>query len=203
MPILAEVVVDAIKEDESRYRSMIKSGELKLDRIFVHDGIGYNLYLGKDNYIAALANCRLIALFKGDDCVYSCYYKMAETPHFGKRVVQVEVRQSGSMVGLARNIMLNYFLKHYDSIRTDLSNTKSGLKMWQTFFGEQRHNLYFYNARINIDLRQPNGAINQDATCAEYPAHIRRVHTKELPVQWWHDNREGNVHVVYALKTPY
>lgn len=206
MPILADVLVESIKEDEARYLQMIADGELESMGHHVFRGIGYKLFVGTDRHIESLSRCRLVVLFKGEDCVYSCYYKMAENEYFGNRVVQVEVRQIPSLPGLARHMMFDYFLRNFDSIRTDLSSTAQGRAMWQSFYAEYRKtpDLHFYQGRINIDMRQPDGMNNQDAACPEVVTKLRSMHNgcTVLREGMWHDNKQGNVVVIYASNKP-
>lgn len=206
MPILADALVEPIKDDEGRYLQMIADGDLEESEPFGFMGIGYKLYVGTDRYVPGLSNCRLVVLFKGEDCVYSCYFKMAENQYFGNRVVQVEVRQSPKLPGLARSMMRNYFLRFYDSIRTDLSSTPQGRNMWQQFYTDYRKagDVYFYQGLVNIDLRKSDGSNNQDASCPEVVTHLRAMRNActVLREGMWHDNKEGNVIVIYASNKP-
>lgn len=206
MPILADALVEPIKEDEGRYLQMIADGDLEENGLFTFKGIGYKLFVGTDRHIQGLSGCRLIVLFKGDDCVYSCYYKMAENQYFGNRVVQIEVRQAQSLPGLARHVMRNYFLRHYDSIRTDLSSTPQGRNMWQQFYIDHRKEkeLFFYQGLVNIDLRKSDGSNNQDASCPELVFDVRAMRNActVLREGMWHDNKQGNVVVIYASNKP-
>ncbi len=206
MPILADALVEPIKEDEGRYLQMIADGDLLENGPFAYEGIGYKLYVGTDRYIAGLSGCRLLVLFKGNDCVYSCYYKLAENQYFGNRAVQVEVRQSPKLPGLARHVMRYYFLRHYDSIRTDLSSTPQGRSMWQQFYIDHRKEkeLFFYQGTVNIDLRKSDGSNNQDASCPEVVTHLRAMRNActVLREGMWHDNKQGNIIVIYASNKP-
>lgn len=202
MPILADVLVETLKDDEPRYLQMIESGELVYDRKIVAMARVYQLYVGVDRYVESLSNCRLVVLLKDGECVYSCYYKVAHSPYFGNRVVQTEVRQAPGRPGIARSMMKNYFLKDYDCIRTDLGSTTQGMKMWQTFYDDFRHELFFYKAQVNIDLRTSDGLSNQDASYTEVARRVGRIRLGRLHPNWWHDNKAGNVCVIYASNNP-
>lgn len=210
MPILANVLVDPIKDDEPRYLQMIADRQLIEVGPYAFMGIGYKLYEGKDLFIPALKGCRLVVLFKGMDCVYSCYYKVGQNEYFGRRVVQVEVRQAPHLPGLARAFMKNYFLRHYDSIRTDLGSTPQGRQMWNKFYLDHRKKgeLFFYHGVVNIDVNTPDGMSNQDASNPEIAERLFTMSTASALMRQnlWHDNKCADVAVIYAsnksLRTP-
>lgn len=204
MPILTNDLTEKIVEDEQRYFQMINSGELVPDGVFAYYmAIPYKVYLGVDRHIGnSLSTCRLMVLVKGEDVVYSCYYKVAENEYFGRRVVQVEVRQSPDLPGLARSVMRHYWLRNFDAIRTDLSGTNSGQTMWKQFFAHYKKELHFYKGLVNIDLRLSNGSDNQDPACPERVTHLKTMRSINYFDGMWHSNKDGNVSVIYASNKP-
>ena len=205
MPIFADPLYETIEDDADRYRQLIADGELVEAGVFMmYRAIGYRIYLGADRSVGnSLSTCRLMVLTKGHDIVYSCYYKVAENEYFGNRAVQVEVRQAPHLPGLARAVMRHYFLTEFDSLRTDLSGTEAGKKMWRQFYKEYRKELYFYKGFVNIDMRQPYGSINQDAACSERATHLKPMcNGASMRDELWHDNKQGNVVVIYASTKP-
>jgi len=205
MPILADAVVETIADDEERYRQLIASGDLEQVGVYAYyKAVPYKLYLGTDRMIGnSLSTCRLLVLAKGDEFVYSCYYKVAENEYFGQRAVQLEVRQAPHLRGLARNVMRNYFLLKFDALRTDLSGTPCGRHMWQEFYKEFRKDYHFYHGFVNIDLRTSHGDNNQEAACPDRVTHIKSLKTGvAMRDELWHDNKAGNVTVIYISNKP-
>nr|DAF93603.1 MAG TPA: hypothetical protein [Myoviridae sp. ctshb19] len=205
MPILADNVVETLASEESRYLEMIDRGELVETGVFAyHKAIPFKIFMGTDHYVGeVLAACRLLVLVKGQDVVYACYYKTAENEYFGNRVVQVEVRQSPAWPGLARAMMRHHFLRHFDAVRTDISGTHDGRRMWQKLYADYRKELYFYQGRLNIDLRTSSGDNNQDAACPDRVTHIKSLKTGvAMRDEMWHDNKLGNVVVIYMANKP-
>lgn len=192
MPILANAVLEQIGNDVDRYEDILNSQTCAYRGSITYDGVIYTAVEISDTEINGLDDCRLLLLYSQQDgIVYSCYFKHVTTETFGHRVVQVEVRCT--VPGLARAAMSEYFMLHYDSLRTDISNTPAGRKMWERFIRQDGFN--FYLADITIDLRTENGAHNQDAYRPEIYQNLRHYNADE---QIWHDNRKGDVIVVYA-----
>uniref|UniRef100_A0AB39CDT9 Uncharacterized protein n=1 Tax=Pseudomonas phage HRDY3 TaxID=3236930 RepID=A0AB39CDT9_9VIRU len=205
MPILADSVQETIEDDAERYLQMVASGELRPAGVFaMYKAIPFRMYLGTDRLIGnSLATCRLLVLTKGDEIVYSCYYKVAENEYFATRAVQVEVRQTPRYPGLARAVMRHHFMREFDSLRTDLSGTECGRNMWRQFYKDYRKELHFYKGFVNIDLRKSDGSNNQDAACPDKVTHLKHMKTgSSLRDEMWHDNKDGNVVVIYATKVP-
>jgi hypothetical protein len=205
MPILADPLYESIEDDADRYRQLIADGELVEAGVFaMYRAIPYKIYLGADRLVGnSLAQCRLLVLTKGHDIVYSCYYKVAENEYFGNRAVQVEVRQAPHLPGLARSMMRHYFLREFDALRTDLSGTAAGREMWRSFYKQYRKELYFFKGHVNIDLRLSNGSNNQDAACPDRVTHLKHIENGcSVRDEMWHDNKDGNVVVLYASNKP-
>lgn len=193
MPILANTIIATLEEDADRYTDMLI--ESTVSDVLEHDGAVYDVYANlSDKEIPGLEDCALMVLTDSDNAiVYSCYYKLIGTQVFGKRIVQVEVRCS--VPGLARVVMERLVQKGL-TVRTDISNTPAGRKMWERFIQQSGFN--FYLAELTIDLRAPQGFINQDANQPEIYKNLRHLSPDE---EIWHPNRKsGYVTVVYATK---
>lgn len=192
MPILADSILEPIGYDIDRYNNILDSQTCAYRGGITLGGVFYTAVEICDTEINGLENCRLLLLYSIDEgIVYSCYFKHVMTKTFGHRVVQVEVRCT--VPGLARAAMSEYFMRHYDSLRTDISNTPAGRKMWERFISQDGFN--FYLSDLTIDLRNEQGAHNQDAYQPEIYQNLRHYNADE---QIWHDNRKGDVIVVYA-----
>lgn len=193
MPILANTIIATLEDDADRYTDMLIASTVS--DVLEHDGAVYDVYSSlSDKEIPGLEDCSLMVLTDSDNTiVYSCYYKLVGTRVFGKRIVQVEVRCS--VPGLARAVMERLVQKGL-TLRTDISNTPAGRKMWERFIQQSGFN--FYLAELTIDLRAPQGFINQDANQPEIYKNLRRLSPDE---EVWHPNRKsGYVTVVYATK---
>ena len=193
MPILANTVIATLEDDADRYADMLVNA--RVYSVVKFDGNAYDLYAGlSDTEIDGLEDCTLMLLTDADNAVvYSCYYKVASAPKFGIRVVQVEVRCS--VPGLARH-MMQRMVNNGHVIRTDISNTPAGRKMWERFI--QQNDFEYFIADLSIDLRKPYGHTNQDANQNEIYENLRKLEAGE---EIWHPNRKsGYVSVVYATK---
>ena len=189
MPILANALIEKLEVDYDRYCDLLQGTQCGyLLKTHTDTFVAYDV---KDTAIPGLEDCRLLLVRLKDEIVYSCYYKVVDNPFFGKRVVQVEVRTVSH--GLARLVMSQYFLKRFDAIRTDISNTPAGRKMWEKFIGTDQYE--FYIAELSIDARTELGRRNQNANSVESILNLRRLTTDDVI---WHDNRRGNVSVIYA-----
>jgi hypothetical protein len=192
MPILANALIAPLEDDIDRYAQIIGDDSINCG-VMEHDGITYEMREFQDTEITGLEDCRVRTLnvYGTDEIVYSCYFKSVRSPTFGQRVVQVEVRTQ--VPGLARAVMRNQILQRGRCLRSDISNTPAGRKMWERFI--QQGDFNFYLADLSIDLRKPYGAHNQDANQIEIFQNLRPYDAKE---KVWHDNRQGDVIVVYA-----
>lgn len=187
MPILANPFAIPLSDDEVRY-AFLQPDAPDFKYSFRNETlIGYLL---KDETIE---DTELLLLYNDDnELLYSCYFKVAHHPKLGERVVQVEVRCVEP--GLARDVMANYFLKHYDSIRCDIQTTMAGLRMWDKFV--KSTDFKFYVGWLGIDLRTAHGENNQDANRAEIFDSFGPLNK---PVLFYQDtNRLGSVSVIYA-----
>jgi len=189
MPILANALIDKIEVDHDRYCDLLRYE--KYVRLIHGDNATFTAYEIVDTAVPGLEDCKLLLVADMCEVVYACYYKVANHPTFGQRVVQVEVRTD--VPGLARLIMSQYFLQRYVSIRTDISNTPAGRKMWEKFIKADQQE--FYIADLPIDANTELGRHNQNANNVETVNNLRRLTTDDVI---WHDNRRGNVSVVYA-----
>jgi hypothetical protein len=190
MPILANALIERIDVDRDRYLGLIN--RCKYAILMKEGDDTYRAYETKDPSVPGLEDCRLLIVTLNDrDIIYSCYFKVVEHPFFGSRVVQVEVRSDEP--GTARFVMQRFFLKHYGALRTDISHTPAGRKMWERFIETNQCN--FYIADLPIDANTELGRRNQDANNVEQFYHLRRLTTDDVI---WHDNRRGNVSVIYA-----
>lgn len=190
MPILANALIAKLDDDVARYQQIIETDSMNCGTL-VHDGVTYNIREFQDTEIAGLEDCRVRTLSVRDEIVYSCYFKFVRSMMFGTRVVQVEVRTQ--VPGLARAVMRNQILERGWCMRSDISNTPAGRKMWERFIQQGEFN--FYLADLSIDLRTPDGALNQDANQLEIIHSLRPYDANE---KVWHDNRQGDVIVIYA-----
>lgn len=189
MPILADPFAIPLSDDEVRY-AFLQPDAPDFKYSFRNETlIGYLL---KDETIE---DTELLLLYDSDNTLlYSCYFKTAHHPKLGERVVQVEVRSTEP--GLARDVMANYFLKHYDAIRCDIQTTMAGLRMWDKF-RKQHPEFNFYVGWLGIDLRTEHGEKNQDANQPEiFDAFWKLNGTQILSLQ--DTNRLGSVSVIYA-----
>lgn len=196
MPILANAELPLLEQDIERYNYILNTQTCAYTGGIVHEGIEYKTVEISDTEINGLEDCRVLVMYStpGDgEIVYSCYFRRAVIPVLGRRVVQIEVRCN--IPGLARAAMSQYFLKRYNAVRTDISNTPSGMRMWKRFIKQGKHN--FYLADVSIDMRGPHGEHNQNANLPEIYQNLRNYNAGE---KIWHDNRKGDVVVVYATK---
>lgn len=199
MPILANTVIASLEEDIPRYEKIIaREGTKQWGQGVEHDGKFYDVLSDyKDTAIPGLEDCNLMLLRDAArNIVYSCYYKLVGIRGIGTRIVQVEVRCN--VPGLARAAM-HYFM-HFPNaaLRTDISNTPAGRKMWERFIAQRGYGYHFHLAELLIDLRTPFGATNQDANQVETFENLRHYSPDE---EIWHPNRKsGYVTVVYATK---
>lgn len=188
MPILADPFAIPLSDDEVRY-VFLQPDAPDFKYSFVTETL--TGYLLKDETIE---DTELLLLYDDDNVlVYACYFKTAHHHIFGERVVQVEVRCT--LPGLARDVMANYFLKHYDSIRCDIQTTMAGMRMWDKF--QKSTDFHFYVANVSIDLRTPHGEQNQNANLPETVDDLRPL--SDTPVLDLIDsNRTGIARVIYA-----
>lgn len=190
MPILANALIEKIEVDHDRYCDLLQNETCV--RLVHGDNATFAAFEVVDTAVPGLEDCKLLLLADMYEVVYACYYKVAVHPIFGKRVVQVEVRTE--VPGLARLVMSQYFLQRFDSLRTDISNTPAGRKMWEKFI-KNSNEQEIYIADLSIDANTELGRRNQDANTVEEIQNLRRLTSDDVI---WHDNRRGNVSVVYA-----
>lgn len=188
MPILANPFAIPLSDDEVRY-VFLQPDAPDFQYTFGRESL--TGYLLKDETIE---DTELLLMYDDDNVlVYACYFKTAHHQIFGERVVQVEVRST--LPGLARDVMANYFLKHYDSVRCDVQTTMAGMRMWDKF--QKDTEFHFYVANVSIDLRTPHGEQNQDANRPETVDDLRPL--SDTPVLDLIDsNRTGIARVIYA-----
>lgn len=194
MPILANASLPMLELDIDRYEHILNTQTCMYRGGAYHEDTYYKFVEISDTEINGLEDCRVLLAYADSTnggIVYSCYFRQAKTSKFGQRVVQVEVRCT--VPGLAREIMREYFMRHYDTLRTDISNTPSGRRMWEKFVLDAGQ--HYYLADVSIDLRKPYGASNQDANQPEIYQNLRPYNADEMI---WHDNRQDAVVVVYA-----
>jgi hypothetical protein len=188
MPILADPFAIPLSDDEVRYAFLQPDAP---DFKYSFGTMSLIGYLLKDETIE---DTELLLLYDDDTVlVYSCYFKVAHHHTLGERVVQVEVRST--LPGLARDVMANYFLKHYDSIRCDIQTTMAGLRMWDKFV--KSTDFHFYVGWLGIDSRTAHGLQNQNANQPETFDAFWALKDKSV-MSLQDTNRLGSVSVIYA-----